>query len=452
MTRPLAPLAAEGLKLAAAIAVPLAMVPVLQRPLIALLLCLVAVMAFIAWLSPAIPLGLTGMAAWIVPIFGVQPPPNSIVLGFALWVSMGVVFALRRERAVPPFVSSAWAPIVLGILLLGLMLVRLGSSASPFVGQQKLGLFVLGGLVFAVAGVVVARDPRDLEIFFLLVGAVVTLASVILVYQLATGLEPVLPDRYTIAGAENPIELGQQAAVGLLICAWLVVARGGYIRIAAVAAMPFMAVALIASGSRGPLMGLVLGVVVMAALLRREGLVRINPAPLVVALAAIGAVAFAVAPGSAATRLAGLLTGAGGGQESSGRGELWDIAWDQFAQHPLLGLGTGGFDAVAPPDNNGYPHNLFLEGASELGVLGLLVTVAIVGVGAHAVWRLYTGVAERRPGPASLVAGYFAAATVFAMFSGDFGLNTAFWLSLGLVAGVAARDGATPAVERAVAR
>ena len=59
-------------------------------------------------------------------------------------------------------------------------------------------------------------------------------------------------------------------------------------------------------------------------------------------------------------------------------------AIDLFLQHPVLGAGLG---SSAPPGEQSHPHNVPLEMASELGVLGALMWLAAVAGGLYAARR-----------------------------------------------------------------
>jgi O-antigen ligase len=66
-----------------------------------------------------------------------------------------------------------------------------------------------------------------------------------------------------------------------------------------------------------------------------------------------------------------------------GRVKSYDYALEMFNSRPFIGYGTGSF-AVIPArtdsDMRGfeYPHNLFLQAASEFGVVGILLIGALV--------------------------------------------------------------------------
>lgn len=65
-----------------------------------------------------------------------------------------------------------------------------------------------------------------------------------------------------------------------------------------------------------------------------------------------------------------------GSSSNVGRTERYSLAWDLFSDNPLMGIGFGGFGDYYRSESGNYAHNLFLEMASELGILGILWTVA----------------------------------------------------------------------------
>ena len=59
------------------------------------------------------------------------------------------------------------------------------------------------------------------------------------------------------------------------------------------------------------------------------------------------------------------------GMSTKERLEAYSLAIKLFLQKPLLGVGTGGFPG-------GYPHNIFLEIASENGIIGILIFICFL--------------------------------------------------------------------------
>jgi O-antigen ligase len=294
---------------------------------------------------------------------------------------------------------------------------------------------------------VVGRRRRDLELCLALTCAVAVVGAVGLLVNLLSGVEPVFSGRYALS-PDDPIALGRLTAVGLLIALYGLLTARAAVRTLALCALPVLLTALLASGSRGPLVGLLLGLVVLVGLLAQRGQAA-GRWPLLVG-AVVLAVAFAsqLVPGDAIERAGSLFGGGLEGQDTNGRVELWTQAWQTFLEHPWFGVGTGGFAAVAPADI--YPHNLLLEVAAEWGLVGLLVLAGTLGIGAAQIAR-----AVRRPprgerGLAVLVAALFTAALANAMFSADITANSSVWLTLGLGLGLASRSAQATRVRRPV--
>lgn len=64
----------------------------------------------------------------------------------------------------------------------------------------------------------------------------------------------------------------------------------------------------------------------------------------------------------------------------AGRRELWAAGWEQFKQHPFLGVGLGGFEesiSIASTKTN-VAHNTYLSIATELGLLGFFVFILVL--------------------------------------------------------------------------
>jgi hypothetical protein len=124
------------------------------------------------------------------------------------------------------------------------------------------------------------------------------------------------------------------------------------------------------------------------------------------------------------------LAGSGGGDEagfgattsrlgsaSSNRADYWRVAWQAAGEEPLRGLGPGGFGPVWLRERP-YPeavkdaHSLPLETLTELGLVGLVLLLALVGsvaIGARDALRADAALAA---GPAAVVATWFVHAAI----------------------------------------
>ena len=98
------------------------------------------------------------------------------------------------------------------------------------------------------------------------------------------------------------------------------------------------------------------------------------------------------------------------GSIDTNRYRYWEIAATSFAEHPVRGLGSGGFqvewlkneDRV---DAAADAHSLYLESAAELGLVGLAFLLLFLGGVGAALVRLY----RRAPGAAAGLAAGLAA-------------------------------------------
>ena len=132
-----------------------------------------------------------------------------------------------------------------------------------------------------------------------------------------------------------------------------------------------------------------------------------------------------------------------------GRIEIWTRALYGIEDFPISGMGIGAFRRLAPviypfflipPDLDiGHAHNLFLQVALDLGLVGLIGYVAVwIGCGSM-LWRSWRSAGDLRQ--RVLVLGFAGALVGFFVY----GLSDAitigakpafiFWLLLGLIAG-----------------
>jgi O-Antigen ligase/Tetratricopeptide repeat len=125
---------------------------------------------------------------------------------------------------------------------------------------------------------------------------------------------------------------------------------------------------------------------------------------------------------------------------SSGRTQVWHVAWRQFEAHPVLGGGAGSFEQYW---NRNRPsiqtvkdaHSVYLETLAELGIPGLVLFVAVLAIP-------FTAVRARGRPLVPVALGAYAALLVHFAYDWDWELPavTLAGLFCGLAALVAARD------------
>jgi O-antigen ligase len=396
--------------------------------------------ALAAWYSPAIPLAVSSLPTVAFALAGPNPlPAGGVSAVFAGWAGLGMAFVVMRGRDVPPPRVALAVPVLLTAFLALLMLARLPDTALSAFGSTKLVLFVVGNLFFVAGGAFIGWRRPDLDLLLKIVLAVSTLGAVVLVVRFGTGgAQEVLPGRYAISPEDDPISLGRGAAEGLLIAIYVLLSRrSATTRLWAIAAFPALAIAVVASGSRGPVVGLTFGLLVLLALTATHRRARLRL--LVVAGAALASVIAVIqtVPSSTLSRSLEVIVASGSDLSSNGRAQLWSAAWEAFVQHPLVGIGTGAFADLRGDEL--YPHNFLLETASELGILGVLAAAAFVAWTLVRLARAWRAARDEDRLTTAIVTALFCTATVNALFSSALPNNKEMWLWAGVAAGLSAR-------------
>lgn len=177
-------------------------------------------------------------------------------------------------------------------------------------------------------------------------------------------------------GNVHPIAFSLLIGMALLVnLYWLIVCREKFPQaVFKYAALIFLAYIFIATNTRGTTVSLFLAVCVMLLLVvsYRASFRQLNR----LILLGVGGVAGLIALISIQPEIIvklfdnlALIVSEDKGKSISDRLMAYNVALNLFFQNPLTGVGTGGF---AHAHFTEYPHNIFLEVASENGILGLL--------------------------------------------------------------------------------
>lgn len=423
-----------------AISLPLLAFPILARPELGIALVIGIPALLLAARSIAYPLAMTGIPALAIGFLGYNPLPPGFVFFFVTgWLLLGLALAFMREGAFDVLRTAA-VPITITLALSFLLLGRLQPGAYP---MEKVQLFLAGAPLMLLAGVLVARNTQLFRTY-LIVWLLVAIAHGLLLLKGLVGGEVhnYAADRVTTSETVNPIGAGRQAAYGILIATFLVLAaRSTREYVLGLVGLPVLVIALLASGSRGPVLALALASVLLILLMPGSREKRRRMFTILGAAAASFFVVPSVVPGSAIERATSILTGSDEGLSSNGRTELWGQAWDLFVENPLLGSGTGGFATVDPVQL--YPHNILLEAAAELGILGAAAVLALIACGVFIAVRTYRLGRGALRAETALIVAMLAGAFVNAMLSDGLEDASRVWLVLGLAYGLRARAAAT---------
>ncbi|HEX3975028.1 MAG TPA: O-antigen ligase family protein [Solirubrobacteraceae bacterium] len=419
----------------------LAMLPLLRSPLLCVALVAVLIGGLIAWRSPAIPLALVGVPTLIDAVAGSNPlPSGGFTLLFSAWITVAVAFAFSRSGRTLPLPAMLFSvPVLASVALLGLMLIRLGISPDQAYGSVKTQLYAADVLIILAGALLVGTRPGLVHVFVLVLLATDSAGALVFVYDLATGAaHTAFNGRFTIAASEYPIDMGRASAEGLLLAVYTMIsAERRSIRLAAMAITPVLAIALAGAGSRGPVVAFAFGLLTLLGLSAthrrfRRRLLAVGA----VLLLAIVAVPLAV-PSSTIARALSTIIGSASGLSSNGRSELWAIALGTFSHHLWLGIGTGGGATLV--QGLLYPHNLLLEVSTELGLVGLVALLCVLGGFIRALGRCWRMTEGRLRLLTALLIAMFLTALVNAQFSDPIQGNGSVWLWGGIAVGMAAR-------------
>jgi O-antigen ligase len=195
------------------------------------------------------------------------------------------------------------------------------------------------------------------------------------------------------------------------------------------------------------------GVVLLSGLRAPRQLVLV----LLAVVAAGMALPFVSLPGQSASRLAEVASDPAGVLRGDTRAALYDEAVRLTRERPLTGIGTGGFSTytlvlMPPKFTVEYPHNIFLELSTDVGVVPAVLLVLPIAAGMAILLRRVRVTADRAERQiAILVLGLFLLSLFATQFSGDINDNRTLWLFLAL-AWLIGRDGVrTEASPRAAA-
>jgi O-antigen ligase len=279
--------------------------------------------------------------------------------------------------------------LVLGLFGLWLTLSLLWSQ-SP--GQTAIALetWLLALLAFVLT-ITAVRSPRDVAYICVafIVGALASVAFGVATGGLtaveSTSNEATLDGRFT-GGGGDPNKQAAGYLIAMFLCAGLWgLARRPRERVALLVGFVVVAIGFFATQSRGGLIALGIAAISGLVLLprQRKRLLGLTGA------AGIGLAIVAVANPSAIQRMTDL----GGG--SSGRSDLWKVAWQIFKRHPVDGIGLNAFEAIEPhyalqsgtltraalvAEVPHLVHNVYLQLLTETGLVGFaLFFVVIIG-------------------------------------------------------------------------
>jgi O-antigen ligase len=357
------------------------------------------------------------------------PVDATLALGVLLALACGVRLVTGRVRTVPYGFALTIAVVALSLV------VSLGWTTAHSYGSQKTTTYLTVTMLAIGAPFFLFERWEDLRRFF-------TWTVVVAVPVALLALANPSVDTGRLAG-DNTIGTSRLLCIAALILVLGALGRSRW-RLPAVAlAVSFIAVAA-AVGSRGPILsfGLTLAVTLAAWLLR----VPRNVAPVLAIVAvSIAVVPFVSLPASSSQRLSEAARDPVATFRENDRYFVVQQAFELIDRHPIRGAGVGAFTTVNPSAK--WPHNMFLELWSELGLAALLVVAAAIVAALLGLFRLAWRLPMdgREQGLVYILLAVFVFNVLAVQVSGNINDNRDFWgmlaiVSLVLAGGLGARD------------
>ena len=404
----------------------------------------------ILWLlinNPAIALMILSLTAiikgYLINYFPVVEVVDiTVIATLIIWLGL-VKILLQGNWKLPSEPKS----IVYLFLIFGLFLgISYIYTASPDYGFRKILRFNTFAVTMFITPLLIIKSPADskrlLSYFYFLLVIIIGIMLLQFVYFLKWGDFAIVLaywNRISIPGA-NPIQVSRYLAIGAAMMIALLIRNKPSQSLHYFSILFMILLSIILSGSRGPLVSIIIGSIVYAILYERKHLSRIFG----YGILAIGTIIILLIllPESLTQRFfdisqgSVIMTQQGVRRISTiaTRFEFWSMslqAWFSSITSFFIGLGAGGFSSLFIwRDWRWYPHNLIFEIIAELGMVGLVIGVLFI-IKSYQIINKGIQRGSFTDHSALWVAGTVVM-FIAAQFSGDINDNRILWMFIGI--------------------
>ena len=366
----------------------------------------------------------------------------TVIATLIIWLGL-VKILLEGNWKLP----SEQKSIVYLFLIFGLLLgISYIYTVSPDYGFRKILRFNTFAVTMFISPLLIIKSPADskrlLSYFYFLLVIIIGIMLLQFVYFLKWGDFAIVLaywNRISIPGA-NPIQVSRYLAIGAAMMIALLIRNKPSQSLHYFSILFMILLSIILSGSRGPLVSIIIGSIVYAILYERKYSSRIFG----YGILAIGTIItlLLLLPESLTQRFfdisqgSVIMTQQGVRRISTiaTRFEFWSMslqAWFSSITSFFIGLGAGGFSSLFIwRDWRWYPHNLIFEIIAELGMVGLVIGVLFI----IKTYQIINKGIQR--GSFTDHSALWVAGTVVmfiaAQFSGDINDNRILWMFIGI--------------------
>ena len=404
----------------------------------------------VLWLlinNPAIALMILSLTAiikgYLINYFPVVEVVDiTVIATLIIWLGL-VKILLQGNWKLPSEPKSLVYLFLIFGLFLGISYIY---TASPDYGFRKILRFNTFAVTMFITPLLIIKSPTDskrlLSYFYFLLVIIIGIMLLQFVYFLKWGDFAIVLaywNRISIPGA-NPIQVSRYLAIGAAMMIALLIRNKPTQSLHYFAILFVILLSIILSGSRGPLVSIIIGSIVYAILYERKHSSRIFG----YGILAIGTIItlLLLLPESLTQRFfdisqgSVIMTQQGVRRISTiaTRFEFWSMslqAWFSSITSFFIGLGAGGFSSLFIwRDWHWYPHNLIFEIIAELGIVGLVIGVLFI----IKTYQIINKGIQR--GSFTDHSALWVAGTVVmfiaAQFSGDINDNRILWMFIGI--------------------
>ena len=401
------------------------------------------------WLinNPAIALMILSLTAiikgYLINYFPViEIVDITVIATLIIWLGL-VKILLEGNWKLP----SEQKSIVYLFLIFGLLLgISYIYTVSPDYGFRKILRFNTFAVTMFISPLLIIKSPADskrlLSYFYFLLVIIIGFMLLQFVYFLKWGDFAIVLaywNRISIPGA-NPIQVSRYLAIGAAMMIALLIRNKPSQSLHYFAILFVILLSIILSGSRGPLVSIIIGSIVYAILYERKHSSRIFG----YGILAIGTIItlLLLLPESLTQRFfdisqgSVIMTQQGVRRISTiaTRFEFWSMslqAWFSSITSFFIGLGAGSFSSLFIwRDWRWYPHNLIFEIIAELGLIGLVIGVLFI-IKSYQIINKGIQRGSFTDHSALWVAGTVVM-FIAAQFSGDINDNRILWMFIGI--------------------
>ena len=431
----------------AAVEIILFFIGVITNPTMMVIIPLGFIVLWLLINNPAIALMILSLTAiikgYLINYFSVVEVVDiTVIATLIIWLGL-VKILLQGNWKLPSEPKS----IVYLFLIFGLFLgISYIYTASPDYGFRKILRFNTFAVTMFITPLLIIKSPTDskrlLSYFYFLLVIIIGIMLLQFVYFLKWGDFAIVLaywNRISIPGA-NPIQVSRYLAIGAAMMIALLIRNKPSQSLHYFSILFMILLSIILSGSRGPLVSIIIGSIVYAILYERKHSSRIFG----YGILAIGTIIILLIllPESLTQRFFDISQGSviitqQGVQRISTiatRFEFWSMslqAWFSSITSFFIGLGAGGFSSLFIwRDWHWYPHNLIFEIIAELGMVGLVIGVLFI----IKTYQIINKGIQR--GSFTDHSALWVAGTVVmfiaAQFSGDINDNRILWMFIGI--------------------